>query len=270
MYLNEFLESKIQTYEAEIKMLEAAIAAMPEGTIHVSMSGKYPTWRVHYPDGSRIYLSQDQLELAQKLGQKLYYEAKLKDLKKEVAACRKYLSCKGSSESCEAALIKNSSPELKRLMGLDTKTISEKAAAWENAPYKKYEEYPENLKYPTLKSDEKVRSKFEAETARDLFLLRIPYKYEKVIKLGNELLVPDFIALDIRVLREIPIELFGMMDKPEYRTRHDQKLEIYIKNGYYPGVNMLTFYESSSSPSNPVAVKQALTDFFFINPPILF
>lgn len=258
-----------QKLALQIAELEEQIVHMPEGRLQISRAGNYYNWKVVYPDKSRIYLPKKQILLAQALAKKNLCEAQLADLKEEQAACGKYIKYKSRSCSREERLLKQSGPEFIRLLGFDAKTKNERVTEWENSLYRKSEKFPELLKHPTLKDKEMVRSKFEADTARSLYLLNIPYRYEQIVRVGDVDVAIDFLALDVRNYREVALELFGMMDRPEYRRAHDRKLINYINNGYIPGINLLTFYESSNSPSNPMYIRQVLKDFFFNNPPIM-
>ena len=69
----------------------------------------------------------------------------------------------------------------------------------------------------------------------------------------------------MRTFQEIPIELFGMMDDSEYVKNYRKKMNTYINNGYIPGINMLTFYESQKAPLNQITLNKKLEDFFFMN-----
>lgn len=270
MHFDESMKFYIQRCEHEISKYETIISGMPEGSLQISKNGEYFSWRVMYADKSRTYLSKQNEELAQTLAQKKYLEAKLDDMKEEAAACQTYLKHTKDHINHEERLIKNADPEFLRLLNMNFQTKDARIIAWENEPYKKSNKYPEQLRYPTLKPNERVRSKFEASMARSLLSLNIPYKYEKVTLIGNTEIAIDFLALDARNFREIIIELFGMLNKPEYRKSHDWKMVNYINAGYIPNVNMLTFYETPQSPMDPLFMRQVLEDFFFNNPPILF
>ena len=80
----------------------------------------------------------------------------------------------------------------------------------------------------------------------------------------------DFTALDVRTFREIPIELFGMMHNTEYVQNCQKKLANYITNGFIPGINMITLYESSSMQLGPQQIRKTFEDFFINNPPVQF
>ena len=268
MYLDGSMLSHLEKCEQNIAKLEKFLESMPEGEIQSYANGKYRTWRITYPDGKRQYLSKSELQLAKTLAFKKVYTAQLHDLKAEAEASRRYLRCKSRSAGAVDRLMQKMTPDVKALIGESLKTTDKKVADWENEPYERYDKYQENLVHQTLKDKLKVRSKIEADTANSLCILKIPFKYEKMTRVGNQKFAPDFTALDIRTFQEIIIEVFGMMDDPEYRQTYRKKMTAYINNGYLPGVNLLVFYETSATPLSSQYTMQTLEDFFINKPPI--
>ena len=269
MYLKTSMLFHIEKYEQQITELEAKIAMLPEGTLHINSNGKYTTWRVSYPNGHTEYLPKEKIETARLLALKNVYLAQLTDLKQEAQACRMYMRCANNSSSALDRLLEKSNAEFQRLLGDSVKSKDKKIHMWESSSYKKYDKYPEALRYKTLKANEFVRSKLEVSGANNMYTLNIPYKYEKVTRIGEYEIAVDFIALDTRIFRETPVEFFGMMEKPEYRKTHDRKMINYINNGYIPGINMLAFYETTEVPLDPQFIRNTLENFFFNNPPII-
>lgn len=269
-----FLEASIASYckycKQRKQQLESTIASMPEGSLRIAKCRKYFTWRVWNSDGGNRYLPKSQEEFAIALARKSVYEAELHDLKADIEACERYLRYKSSSKSATDQLFQEASPEFRRLLGKTFQTKEEKVIYWENQPYEKSAKYPDELVVPTLKSGEMVRSKLEAGAADCLFTLGIPYKYEKLTPIGAWKIAVDFTALDVRTFREIPIELFGMMDNTEYVQNCQKKLANYITNGFIPGINMITLYESPSMQLGPQQIRKTFEDFFINNPPVQF
>lgn len=268
MYLNESISSHLERCEKRTAMLNEKISSLPAGKIQSYVNGNYRSWRFVDEEGKKHYMSKNNFELARLLALKRIYMAELHDLEAEAEACRRYLRCKDRSKHMLDQELLTMPPDLRKLVGESFKTSDERIAAWENTPYEKYDQYPENLIHPTLKEDLMVRSKIEADMANNLFILKIPFKYEKMTVIGNNKFAPDFTALDVRTFQEILIEVFGMMDKPEYRKQYIKKMTEYINCGYIPGINLLTFYEFSTAPLNPLLIRESLEDFFFKNPPI--
>lgn len=265
MYLDKSIENHLNFCEGQVKELKEKIAVLPEGTLHVNSNNGYFSWRITLPGEKRRYVSKKDSELIKALALKSVLCAQLKDLENEAVQCRKFL--KSSRPSELSKLLSLSNPEIQKLIKNYYQPADEKTLAWINKPFEKSEKHPEQLLIPTLKEGEMVRSKLEASAANTLFSLKIPYKYEKVTMIGNIKIAVDFTALDIRTYKEVPIELFGLMDNPEYVKNCQAKLVNYIRFGYYPGLNMLTFYETSHCPLGSSFFTQAFENFFFKNPP---
>ena len=105
----------------------------------------------------------------------------------------------------------------------------------------------------TLKG-ERVRSKSEKIIADEFTRFRIPYRYEYPLQLlaGNHAVTvrPDFMVLNPRTLQEFIVEHMGMMDKSEYNNTAIDKIDLYEKNGYLIGKNLIILHETYSAPLN--------------------
>ena len=266
MYLNSMMQACLEDCEKQITDLEQKLSTLPEGSLQICRSGSYYSWRIQQ-NGHRRYLRKSESAQAHKLALKRYYEARLSDLQVEAKACREYLAASGSARKEEKLL--ESMPEFRVMLGVIFRTEEERVREWEQEEYEKSARFPEALNFSTFKEGEKVRSKLEAIFAGLLTELDLPYKYEKLLTIGTTTIAVDFTVLDKRTFQEIPVELFGMMDNEDYRQTYQQKMITYVKGGYIPGVNFLTFYESSRTPLNPAQTKKALEDFFFRYPPVI-
>lgn len=61
---------------------------------------------------------------------------------------------------------------------------------------------------------------------------------------------PDFTFLSLRTGQEIYWEHEGMMDKQEYARSAVRKIELYMKNGIYPGERLILTFETEQSMLN--------------------
>lgn len=99
--------------------------------------------------------------------------------------------------------------------------------------------------------NEKVRSKSEKIIADKLKLMGVPYIYELPLELDGMIYIkPDFTALNIDSRKEFIWEHFGMMDNPEYVEKAMSKLNMYARNGYKEGKNLIITMESKNQPIN--------------------
>ena len=78
---------------------------------------------------------------------------------------------------------------------------------------------------------EAVRSKSEVIIANALRARGVEYAYEQPLKIGEQLMLPDFTIEDEEVGRTIYWEHLGMLADPVYKRRWESKLETYRKNG---------------------------------------
>lgn len=125
-------------------------------------------------------------------------------------------------------------------------------------------EIPDGIEYYTSKG-ERVRSKSEKIIADELARRGIPYKYEKPLTLeewGKKItLYPDFTILNISKRKCYILEHLGMMDDADYVANAMKKLNLYEKNGYLFGKNLLILRESSKHPLNVKILEKYIEEY---------
>ena len=67
---------------------------------------------------------------------------------------------------------------------------------------------------------------------------------------GYGTVYPDFTFLSSKTGKEIYWEQEGMMDKQEYARNAVRKIELYQKNGIYPGERLILTFETEQSMLN--------------------
>lgn len=107
------------------------------------------------------------------------------------------------------------------------------------------------------KNGESVRSKTEKILADMFFDQKIAYKYEAPLRLGNNVIYPDFTFLSPYTRKEIYWEHNGMMGDELYADRFVDKISLYYKNNISQGQNLILTFESKNS-----AFDFALAQFF--------
>ena len=132
-----------------------------------------------------------------------------------------------------------------------------------------YQRKPFDGDFPEMYSErgERVRSKSEKIIA-DYYLRRgIPYRYECPLKLldGSRFLTfhPDFTVLNKRTRQVYYHEHLGLIDDDDYREGALWKLDIYEKNGLFPGKGLLLTYESEKRPLN-MSLLDKMTEMFLL------
>lgn len=102
----------------------------------------------------------------------------------------------------------------------------------------------------------RVRSKSEKIMADFFESLGILFKYECPLHLKPYRTVyPDFTFLSPITGQEIYWEHEGMIDNPEYAKSAVQKIELYEKNGIFPGENLILTFETSMSSISTELIK---------------
>lgn len=121
---------------------------------------------------------------------------------------------------------------------------------WNNSN-NKYESLAFSEESPELISTAgiRVRSKSEMMIADCLTKNKIPFKYEFPIKTTNGItLHPDFICLNTKTHQQFLWEHFGLMDNSEYAVNMVQKDNLYRKNGFFQGKNLIYTFETKQQP----------------------
>ena len=117
---------------------------------------------------------------------------------------------------------------------------------WYLGDFQQNPEHPEHLQFP-VKLGYKVRSKSEALAADRLFLEGILFHYEERQVLSGGEAYPDFV-IPITVTERYAWEHHGAMDKEGYLNRTRGKILSYLDNHMFPGINMITTYETRQHP----------------------
>jgi len=136
---------------------------------------------------------------------------------------------------------------------------------WMATPYERWEITDEEIRgtFVTEKG-ERVRSKSEKIIADALNHYGVPYRYEYPLKrtCGTKTVVrrPDFMVLS-RTLEEKIIEHLGMMGDELYYQKNMEKIDLYEKNGYLIGKNLILLHETADSPLDTTVMEQYISEF---------
>lgn len=113
---------------------------------------------------------------------------------------------------------------------------------------------------------ERVRSKSEKLIADALSNKGIPYRYEMPLSLehNGRIIVfrPDFTVLNKHNGKKFILEHLGMLDKPEYLQNALDKINIYEKNGYLLGKDLIILHETGTDPLSTKVMKMYIEEFF--------
>ena len=245
----------ITQLESRITLLKKALAkathdntVYPDGHLRVSHSrGRNRYYHVTLPDNpDGEYIKKDNLPLAKALAQKDYNKLFLKEAPAELAILESTLSHL-SRRNADLSFQKLSESR-KELIEPYLSTDEIYTKAWLAKEYKNNPYIPESKIYDT-KRGEKVRSKSEAILADMLYEMKIPYHYEKALRLkSGRTIYPDFTLLRVRSREELYLEHFGLLDDTDYLESFLRKLDEYRQSDIYPGKNLLFTYETTAHP----------------------
>ena len=117
---------------------------------------------------------------------------------------------------------------------------------WYIGDYQQNNEFPENLQF-TVKLGFKVRSKSEVIIADWLYEAGILFHYEEQVILSGDASYPDFFV-PITFIEKYAWEHFGAMDNEKYFHRTRGRVLNYMDHHWFPGINMITTYETRKNP----------------------
>lgn len=139
----------------------------------------------------------------------------------------------------------------------DNKTVCHD---WEYAEFESNNFPNTNANLYKTKKGEIVRSRIELIVADMLYDLGIPYRYECMLSLASGDVYPDFTIMHPETLELYYIEIFGMMDKPEYEQAAFTKIAKYAASDVYQ--NLLMFFDHKNAPISPSNIKKSLINMF--------
>lgn len=131
----------------------------------------------------------------------------------------------------------------------------------------KYEQKPftDNSNFIT-ESGINVRSKSEIMIADALSRNKIPFKYEmpQILTINNRKVTfyPDFTCLNYKTHEIFLWEHLGIMDNDEYAENAVAKINIYQKNGFYLGKNLILSMETKNNPLSSKMVAGLIENYF--------
>lgn len=145
-------------------------------------------------------------------------------------------------------------PERQKLICPVEPTYDQMLDKWLNTPYQG-KGFAEGTPVIQTNSGIRVRSKSEKILADYFDSIGLVYKYECPINLkGYGTVYPDF-TFFAKGGKEIYWEHEGMMDNPNYAKSAIQKIELYEKNGIFPGENLILTFETGATSINTELIK---------------
>ena len=240
--------------------IEGELKKSPAGRIAIQKRGDSYRWYM-YKDQKRQYLPKKSKQKAEDLAYKLYLETELEDINRNLLALESFLKLYGSRSGRAEALLEEN-PAIRELISPRLLAMPDDLERWANEEYEKSTEYSEFLKHPTVRG-ELVRSKSELQISYVLAKNHIPYRYECALPLNGLKFYPDFTTIRPFDRKIIIWEHFGLLDKPAYIDNATLKLNVYIKNGWIPGKNLIITTETEQFPLDIRQVEELVKFHYF-------
>ena len=257
----EELTKEIRILEKIIEYAEKSLKAAPQGILRISRKGNSSQyyWRKDEKDKNGKYIKKKDRNIAYELAQKDYDKDILQTAKEQKGKISRFLKQYAPERIKE---IYTSMPlEKQMLITPCILTEEQYVTKWENRSYIGKEISADIPEIYTEKG-ERVRSKSEKILADKFNLMKIPYLYEYPLQLkGYGVIYPDFTLLNKKTRQEYYLEHFGMMDDTRYSEKTIQKIELYEKNGIFPGEKLLMTFETSKHTLNMMLVEQMITKY---------
>ncbi|MCR5627156.1 MAG: hypothetical protein K6F99_07550 [Lachnospiraceae bacterium] len=227
--------TEINTMLEKIKKREKCYKEIPEGKIRVSTSNKNTQYFLATPTSPAYkYLPASEKEFIKKFLQREYDRKAAKILLK-----------------------------MKNLVSPIEPTDDIFIGKWLEENPGAQNTYPEQGKYET-EAGEYVRSKSEKIIADTFKKMNIPYIYEpKIILDRNKTVFPDFACLNVRKRKTIIWEHLGLTDLPDYAVKNFAKLDIYEKNGYFVGDDIIISTETQEHPLDISTIKRKIERYLY-------
>ncbi|SDA69896.1 hypothetical protein SAMN02910368_02124 [Lachnospiraceae bacterium G11] len=264
--LKRMLEEEQKRLAKIRKEVEKELKHVPDGTLRVTRSNKVIQYMHCTPENERSrthgkYIKKSELNLAAELARK-EYNLKLQKLVNRRLSQIEKLN-KEYSDDETADVYRNLNLGRKKLILPIEELWEQRYEEWKNKEYVGKGFAPGVLEIYS-KRGERVRSKSEKILADMFYDMGIDYKYECPLYLeGVGTVYPDFTFLSKRLRKEIYWEHDGRMDDPDYANSAIRKIDSYIKNGIYPGENLIVTYESSNYTLND-KVARSLAERFLL------
>ena len=214
--------------------------------------------KTDFPKGK--YLQKSDMEIARKIAQRDYNRKMLKEIDKQLRLVERALM-QLQDRKLEEIFIREGKARQKLLHPL-VLPIEEYVKQWEAVTYEG-KAFPDGQVEIYTEKGERVRSKSEKIIADKLYKKGVPYRYEFPYRLtGMGMVYSDFTCLRKCDRKEIIWEHFGMMTDPTYAKNAVRKIEMYEKNGYIPGKNIIYTFESVECPLNTLCTDKIVEEMF--------
>lgn len=238
------------------KKVRQSLANAPEGTLRLSKCHGC-TQYYHCTENSPhkgVYIPKNNIKLAKRLAQKAYDEKVLSYTEKCITQIKRLL--KNFEDDKINEIYASEHIERQKLITPVEPTYDQRLNEWLAESYQG-KGFAEGAPVITSNNGIRVRSKSEKIMADYFESIGLEYKYECPIYLKSYgTIYPDFTFLSRKSGKIVYWEHEGMMDNPDYARSAVQKIELYERNGLFPGEDLILTFETSASIINTELMKE--------------
>ena len=254
-----YIQNEIEMLESALVHLDEELEILPHGSLRCTSSNGTDQFFINGD-----YVSKKQIRRVTEIVQRQYDE-KLKIVIKERLEILKKLEYSYTSRELENCFEKLCKARQKLIQPF-FKTVEEKIHSFLEEEYEPGKFDEDNItEFITLKG-ERVRSKSELLISDHLNRYEVPYRYEKPIELQDRhktvICRPDFTVMNRRTGKIFLHVHLGRMDDEDYVSSNMRKLELYEKNGYLLGENLIVTHETSKAPLNVKVLDMYIKTYF--------
>ena len=227
------------------------------------MEGKNPRYYLITETGdvTGSYIPLCEEKLIKALAQKSYAKRAIKSLRQELSLLQRLRTLYGTSDDFfagpEETLFRGVSEARRALVTPIIPDDETYITEWRSKTYEPKLIYDESTEY--YSGDIRVRSKTEWMIAETLRKHGIPFYYEKPLYLESYGTIhPDFTVLNVKRRKTMYWEHLGMMDDEDYVSHALERIEAYMMNGLFPGVDLILTHETSEKPIRSRLIEDAI------------
>lgn len=253
MNIVEMLNEYKLLLEGLIRKAKLELKDAPQGSLRI-IHNKGSAQYYHVNGGASIYISKKNLPFCKKLAQVEYNKKMISRMEKQLTGTNKFLvNIKKNDLLMPFTRVCKIRRELLEPLVIDTRSYAER---WKQVQYPQKSFENEAAEFYTSEGL-RVRSKSEIIIAETLTRLQIPFRYEYPLKMKEGFVLhPDFYCLNVHTREEFVWEHFGIMDDEEYVQRAVEKQNVYAKNGWISGKNMIFTMETRDCPLNSKVIEK--------------
>ena len=257
--VKEIIKARNELVTRTANEVKRKINALPDGRINIKHI-KHSTYYYHAEkeNGEKI-LSDNDADMIGKLIQKSYLEKVLKSLQAEKSVLEKTI--KHYPETIAEDIYDQLSEERKMIAKPIVLSDEEYARRWQEKPYVKKPISDDIPVYTTMRG-ERVRSKSEIIIADRLLANGIPYKYECPLKVGKEIIHPDFTILRMSDRKILYHEHCGRADDSGYAEDMVKRINDYSEEGIIQGDRLFLSFETSEQPLDVRVIDRLINSHF--------